>query len=74
MTNYEIIQQLEYIKTITNQKIDMLISQLNTSEPIEQPQAKMKPLVKKTSLHSVGENRGWTEMTGNQIEMPNIEM
>ena len=33
MTNYEIIQQLEYIKRITNEKIDALLQNLKMNDP-----------------------------------------
>ena len=72
MTNYEILQHLKYIKLT----IDMLIDRI----PLDDSTQKMssdKQLVqpqKSDTFRNMGTKDGWTEMTGNQIEMPNIIM
>lgn len=74
MTNYEIIQQLEYIKTSTNQKIDMLINKLKVEDTSSPKKSNITISANKDNSRNMGVKQGWTEMTGNQIEMPNIIM
>ncbi len=70
MTNYEIIQQLEYIKTTTNQKIDMLISKLQVEGSPKK--STMPTTTVSRPIRNAGESNKWTEMTGDQVQMPNI--
>ena len=75
MTNYEIIQQLEYIRMNVNQKIDMLINSLNVESP-SKPSTITFNDSNDTNKKIVNANlnRGWTEMTGDQVEMPNMTL
>lgn len=74
MTNYEIIQQLEYIKTSTNQKIDMLINKLKVEDTSTPKKSNITVSAKTDNSRNMGVKQGWTEMTGDQVEMPNIIM
>ena len=74
MTNYEIIQQLEYIKRITNEKIDALLQNLKMNDPNYKDTGDKFVQPTRDSSRDMGSRNGWTEMTENQIEMPNIIM
>lgn len=74
MTNYEIIQQLEYIKASTNQKIDMLINKLKVEDTSTPKKSNITVSAKTDNSRNMGVKQGWTEMTGDQVEMPNIIM
>lgn len=72
MTNYEILQHLKYIKLT----IDMLIDRIPLDDSTQEMSSD-KQLVQPQKIdtsRNMGTKDGWTEMTGNQIEMPNIIM
>jgi hypothetical protein len=72
MTNYEILQHLKHVK-IT---VDALIERLQLDDSTQQePSNKQSVQVQKNNpSRDMGVKEGWTEMTGNQIEIPNIIM
>lgn len=72
MTNYEILQHLKYIKMT----IDMLIDRIpldDSTQKVSSDKQLVQPQ-KNDPSRNMGTKDGWTEMTGNQIEMPNIIM
>ena len=74
MTNYEIIQQLEYIKRIANEKIDALLQNLKMNDQNYKDTGDEFVQPTHDSSRDMGSRNGWTEMTGDQIEIPNICM
>lgn len=72
MTNYEILQHLKYVKMT----IDMLIDRIpldDSTQKVSSDKQLVQPQ-KNYPSRNMGIKDGWTEMTGNQIEMPNIIM
>ena len=72
MTNYEILQHLKYVKMT----IDMLIDRIpldDSAQKVSSDKQLVQPQ-KSDPSRNMGTKDGWTEMTGNQIEMPNIIM
>ena len=72
MTNYEILQHLKYIKLT----IDMLIDRIpldDSTQKVSSDKQLVQPQ-KSDPSRNMGIQDGWTEMTGNQIQMPNIIM
>jgi len=78
MTNYEIITSIEYIRSTMNQKFDMLINKIKQEDMYAKQNVKKSdisissPTVNQP-LKSGGTN-GWIEMTGNQVEIPNMTL
>lgn len=72
MTNYEILQHLKHVK-IT---VDALIERIQSDDSIQDESSNKQSvqLPKNNPSRDMGAKEGWTEMTGNQIEMPNIIM
>ena len=72
MTNYEILRHLKYVKMTSDMLIDRIplddsTQKVSSDKQLVQPQ-------KSDPSRNMGIKDGWTEMTGNQIEMPNIIM
>lgn len=72
MTNYEILQHLKHVKITVDALIERLQSDDNIQEEASNKQSTQLP--KNNPSRNMGTKEGWTEMTGDQIEMPNIIM